>query len=76
MIMRRLKNGEFKMALTDKSNHHTMIGNEEYLEMGSEHTKTDKKITLEEAKNLAKKSDQHSSMMLKIFILGHIPKQK
>ena len=46
-IMKRLKNGEFKMALTDKSKHHTVIGNKEYLEMGSEHTKKDKKVTLE-----------------------------
>ena len=46
-IMKRLKNGEFKMCLTDKSNHHAVIGNEEYLEMGREHTKKDKKVALE-----------------------------
>ena len=36
-IMKRLTNGEFKMALMDKSNHHAVICNEEYLEMGSEY---------------------------------------
>ena len=71
-IMRRLKNGEFKMALIDKSNNSAVIGFEEYLKIGGEHMKKDKKVTLEEAKNLAKKSDQHTSMILKIFNLGHI----
>ena len=74
--MKRLKNGEFKMCLTDKSNHHAVIGNKEYLEMGKEHTKKDKKITLEEAINVARESDRHTSMMLKIFNLGQDPKQK
>ena len=72
-IMMRLKNGEFKMALTDKSNHHEVIGNQEYFEMGSEHTKKDKKVSLEEAINLARESDRHTSMMLKIFNLGQDP---
>ena len=45
--MKRLKNGEIKMALMDKSNHHVVIGNQEYFEMGSEHTKQDKRVTLE-----------------------------
>merc|ERR1711954_425611 len=75
-IMKILKNGEFKMALTDKSNHHAVIGNEEYLEMGSEHMKKDKKVTQEEAINLARESDRHTSMMLKIFNLGQDSKQK
>ena len=75
-IMKRLKNGEFKMALPDKSNHHAIIGNKEYLEMGSEHMKKDKKVTLEETINLARETDQHTSMMLKIFNLGQVPKQK
>ena len=59
-IMKRLKDGEFKMCLTDKSNHHAVIGNEEYLEMGREHTKKDKKITLDEAINLERESDRHT----------------
>ena len=75
-LMKRLKDGEFKMCLTDKSNHHAVIGNEEYLEMGREHTKKDKKITLDEAIKIARESDRHTSMMLKIFNLGQDPKQK
>ena len=74
--MKRLNDGEFKMCLTDKSNHHAVIGNEEYLEMGREHTKKDKKITLDEAIKVARESDRHTSMMLKIFNLGQDPKQK
>ena len=64
------------MALTDKSNHHVVIGNEEYLEMGGEHTKKNKNVSLEEAKNLARECNQHTSMILKIFNLGQNPKQK
>ena len=64
------------MCLMDKSNHHAVIGNKEYLEMGRKHMKRDKKVTLEEAMNLARESDRHTSMMLKIFNLGQDPKQK
>ena len=64
------------MCLEDKSNHHAVIGNEEYLEMGREHMKKYKKVILEEAIDLARESDRHTSMMLKIFNLGQDPKQK
>ena len=37
-IKKRLKNHEFKMCQTDKSNHLAMIANDKYNEMGEEHT--------------------------------------
>ena len=69
-LKKRLKKHEFKMCQTDKSNHLAMIANEKYNEMGEEHTSKDRKITLEEAMELAKVNDQHMSMMLKIFNMG------
>ena len=64
------------MVQTDKSNHLAMITNEKYNEMGEEHTSNDHKITLDEAMNLTKISDQHTSMMLKIFNMGQSVMEK
>ena len=75
-IKKRLKNHEFKIAQRDKSNYLTMIDNSKYNEMGNEHTSKDRKITLDEAMDLAKKNDQDSSMMLKIFNMGQCVKEK
>ena len=75
-LKKRLKKHEFKMYQTDKSNHLAMIANEKYNEMGEEHTSKDRKITLEEALELAKVNDQHTSMMLKIFNMGRSMKEK
>merc|ERR1711954_25971 len=74
-LKKRLKNNEFKMAQTDKSNHLAMIDYGKYKEMGSEHTSKDCKISLEEAMELAKKNDQHTSMLLKIFNMGQNMKE-
>ena len=71
-----LKNGEFKMAMTDKSNHLAVIENVKYLEMGDEHTSKDCKISLDDAMALAKKNYQHTSMLLKIFNMGKNMKEK
>ena len=38
--------------------------------MGKEHTSKDRKISLDEALDLTKKKDQHTSMLLKIFNMG------
>merc|ERR1711954_185841 len=72
---RKLKK-RLKMAQTDKSNHLAMIDYGKYKEMGSEHTSKDRKISLEEAMELAKKNDQHTSMLLKIFNMGRDMKEK
>ena len=53
-FLMKYEKDKIKMCLTDKSNNHALIGNEEYFEMGMEHTKKDKKVTLEEAMNLAR----------------------
>merc|ERR1711954_337608 len=75
-LKKRLKNNEFKMAQTDKSNHLAMIDYGKYKEMGSEHTSKDHKISLEEAMELAKENDRHTSMLLKIFNMGRSMKEK
>merc|ERR1711954_84279 len=53
-----------------------MIDYGKYKEMGSEHTSKDRKISLEEAMELAKKNNQHTSMLLKIFNMGQNMKEK
>ena len=75
-LKKRLKNGEFKMAMTDKSNHLAVIENEMYIKMGKEHTSKDQKISLDEAMDLTKKKDQHTSMLLKILNMGKNEKEK
>ena len=75
-IKKRLKNHEFKMVQTDQINHLDMIENGKYNEMGDEHTPKDLKISLDEAMNLAKINDQHTSMMLKIFNMGQSVREK
>ena len=40
-LKKRLKNGEFKMAMTKKSKHLAVIENDKYLKMGKEHTSKD-----------------------------------
>ena len=71
-----LKNREFKMAMTHKNNHPAVIENEMYLKMGEEHTVKDSKISLDDAIDLAKKNNQHMSMLLKIFNMGKNEKEK
>ena len=44
--------------------------------MGEEHTFKDRKISLDKATNLAKINDQHTSMMLKIFIIRQSAREK
>ena len=64
------------MAMADKSNHLAVIENEVYLKMGKEHTSKDRKITLDEAMDLAKKNDRHTPMLLKMFNMGQNVKEK
>ena len=70
-----LKNRQFKMAMTHKSNHLAVIENEMYLKMGEEHTVKDSKISLDDAMDLAKKNNQHMSILLKIFNMGKNEKE-
>ena len=64
------------MARINKSNHLAMIENSKYIEMGKEHTSKECKISLDEAMDLAKKKNQHMSMLLKTFNMGKNEKEK
>ena len=69
-LTKRLKNKEFKMCQTDKSNRLVPVPNDVYLEMGKEHTEKDKECTMEEALAIIKCLDAHSSMLIKILNQG------
>merc|ERR1711954_45828 len=53
-LKKRLKNHEFKLAQTDKSNHLAIIENESYNKREEEHTSKDLRISLDKAMDLAK----------------------
>ena len=74
-IRKRLSNGVFKMALTDKSNYLAGIDNDTHSKFAVNFVKHHK-INLKGALGLAKESDQHTSMLLKCFNLGKNSRKK
>ena len=69
-LRKRTKDGELIICETDKSGKLVVMSQETYLKAGYVHTAGDKEINLDGVRQLEKKCNGHSSMLMKIFNIG------
>ena len=70
LIKKRIKEGEYLVLKSDKSNKFVILSREAYIQMGMKHVTEDKELTNSEVTDIQRKITGHTSMLIRILDLG------